>query len=153
MTADSLRRSTTAVFGAVAALSYGFAIQNRWVDRSVVMQIHLSPRHLRLTAAIHQQAAEKVLQLETLAEDIIGAHVVLVHDDTAKPASRYTVKVHLAIPGPDIHAEESASDLYAAMDLVVDKLSRQLRRRKTRLVDQRHGKIKKAVRAPKASVA
>jgi putative sigma-54 modulation protein len=108
------------------------------------MQIHLSPRHLRLTAAIHSHTAVKIGHLEDLAEDIVAAHVVLIHDETAKPKDRYSVKVHLAVPGPDIHAEEKDEDLYAALDLVVDKLARQLRKRKTRLQDKRRSKSQKA---------
>lgn len=115
------------------------------------MQIHLSPRHLRLTAAIHQHAASKVQPLEDLTDDIVAAHIVLIHDEAAKPADRYTVKVHLAIPGPDIHAEESHADLYAALDLVIDKLSRQLRKRKTRLTDKNRSKTAKVVRRRKLS--
>ncbi len=113
------------------------------------MQIHLSPRHLRLTAAIHQHAAGKVLHLEELTDDIVAAHIVLIHDEAAKPADRHTVKVHLAIPGPDIHAEESHADLYAALDLVIDKLARQLRKRKTRLTDKNRSKTAKIVRRRK----
>ncbi len=111
-----------------------------------VMQIHLSPRHLRLTAAIHRHTAEKIFHLEELNDQIVAAHVVLIHDENGKPADRYTVKVHLAIPGPDIHAQQSATDLYAALDLVMDKLARQLRKRKTRLTDKRRSKVQKAVK-------
>jgi putative sigma-54 modulation protein len=110
------------------------------------MQIHLSPRHLRLTAAIHRHCVEKIEQLEELAEEILAAHIVLIHDEAAKPADRHSVKVHLAVPGPDIHAEESADDLYAALDLVVDKLARQLRKRKTRLGDKRRSKTQAILR-------
>lgn len=117
------------------------------------MQIHLSPRHLRLTAAIHQHAASKILQLEDLVENIIAAHVVLIHDKNADPSDRHTVKVHLAIPGPDIHAEESHADLYAAIDLVMDKLGRQLRKRKTRLNDKRRTTTGRIVRSRKLNAA
>lgn len=117
------------------------------------MQIHLSPRHLRLTAAIHRHTADKVLQLEELTDQIVAAHVVLIHDENGRPDDRFTVKVHLAIPGPDIHAEESAADLYAAIDLVMDKLARQLRKRKTRLTDKRRSKVQKAVRRRRTGAA
>ena len=113
------------------------------------MQIHISPRHLRLTAAIHQHAAEKIEHLEQFAEEIIAAHVVLVHDEAAKPEDRYSAKVHLAVPGPDIHAEESNADLYTALDLVTAKLARQLRKRKTRRTDKSRAKTARSVRAAK----
>ena len=100
------------------------------------MQIHLSPRNLRLTGAIHAYVAEKIMRLEDLASEILAAHVVLVHDESAATGS-FCVKVHLAIAGPDIHASDVDADLYAAIDKVGDKLARQLRKRKTRLVDKR----------------
>lgn len=100
------------------------------------MQIHLSPRNLKLTAAIHGYAAEKIESLEGLA-DIIAAHVVLVCDDNAKPKDRFKVKAHLAVAGPDVHAEDTEADLYAAIDKAADKLARQLRKRKTAKVDKR----------------
>lgn len=97
------------------------------------MHIHLSPRHLTLTGAINSYVVDKVARLDHQTDHIIAAHVVLMHDESKKK-SNYVVKVHLAMPGPDIHAEDREDDLYAAVDLVVGKLARQLRKRKTRLV-------------------
>ena len=116
------------------------------------MQLHLSPRHVRLTAAMHRHVAEKIERLEDLTHEIVAAHVVLIHDETASPADAFTVKVHLAIPGPDIHAGECAAELYAALDLVMDKLARQLRKRKTRLTDQPRTKTQRAVRRRKTGI-
>ena len=113
------------------------------------MQLHLSPRHVRLTAAIHRHVAAKIEHLEEHTNEIVAAHVVLIHDATAKPADAFTVKVHLAIPGPDIHAEDSAAELYAALDVVMDKLARQLRKRKTKRTDKVRSKVQKAVRRRK----
>jgi putative sigma-54 modulation protein len=101
------------------------------------MQIHLSPRHLTLTAAIHGFVAEKIMRLEDIANQILAAHVVLLQDESAPPARRFCVKVHLALPGPDVHASDTEADLYAAIDKVSSKLARQLRKRKTRLTDKR----------------
>lgn len=117
------------------------------------MQLHLSPRHVKLTASIHRHVADKILHLEELTSEIVAAHVVLIHDENAKPADRETVKVHLAIAGPDIHAEESAETLYAALDVVIDKIARQLRKRKTKLNDKRRSKVQKAVRQRKTGMA
>jgi len=94
------------------------------------MQIHLSPRNIALTGAIHSFVAEKITHLEEYGEPIIAAHVVLLHDKNKK--NPYVVKVHLAMPGPDIHGEDAESVLYAAIDKVIDKLTSQLRKRKTR---------------------
>ena len=101
------------------------------------MQIHLSPRNVRLTGAIHAYVAEKIMRLEDIASEILAAHVVLLHDRRSVSGSSFCVKVHLAISGPDIHASDVDGDLYAAIDKISDKLARQLRKRKTRLVDKR----------------
>ena len=97
------------------------------------MQIHLSPRHLTLTASIYGHVADKINHLETLTDRILAAHVVLLHDETK--TKQYIVKVHLAVPGPDLHAEDAEDDLYLAIDKVVTKLGQQLRKRKTRITD------------------
>src|SRR4051794_9623985 len=108
------------------------------------MQIHLSPRHLQLTASIHQAVAMQVGQLEDLGADILGAHVVLISDVAAKKGKRHTVKVHLAISGTDIHAEHTEDDLYIALERVTEKAARQLRKRKTALNDKRRQTTQKA---------
>jgi len=115
------------------------------------MQIHLSPRHLVLTAAIHSYVAEKVEHLESITGNILAAHVVLLHDETK--TKRHVVKVHLAVPGPDIHAEDAEADLYAAIDKVVDKLAQQLRKRKTRLVSTKKHKMQLATESRKRGYA
>jgi putative sigma-54 modulation protein len=107
------------------------------------MQIHLSPRNLRLTAAIHQHAATKILHLEDIADDIIAAHVVIMNEDGVS-RKQFTVKAHLAVPGPDIHAEKSGDDLYLVLDEVADRLARQLRKRRTAFVDKRREKSRRA---------
>lgn len=108
------------------------------------MHIHISPRNLKLTAAIHAYVAEKVSHLEHISNEVIAAHVVIWHDDTRSPSKAFCVKVHLAVPGPDLHAEEHNADMYAAIDKVAEKLARQLRKRKTRIKDQVKQKTQKA---------
>ncbi len=111
------------------------------------MQIHLSPRHMTLTAAIHSYVCEKVAHLETMAPSIVAAHIVLMHDETKK--KRYVVKVHLALPGPDVHAEDAEDDLYAAIDLTINKLAQQLRKYKTKRTETKKHKLRVAKEAMK----
>ena len=99
------------------------------------MQIHLSPRNIALTAAIHSFIADKMSHLEEHGVQIIAAHIVLLHDQNKKKP--FSVKVHLAVPGPDIFSEDAESDLYAAIDTVVHKLAMQLSKRKTKHKDHK----------------
>jgi len=114
------------------------------------MQIHLSPRHLTLTAAIHSHVAEKLNHLETLTESIVAAHVVLLHDETK--TKKYIVKAHLAVPGPDLHAQDAEDDLYLAIDKVAAKLAQQLRKRKTKTNDAKKHRTQKAAEARKSGL-
>ncbi|MEY4485096.1 MAG: ribosome-associated translation inhibitor RaiA [Verrucomicrobiota bacterium] len=108
------------------------------------MQLHISPRNLRLTAAIHLYTAEKISAVENLG-DIIAAHVVLVNDEFAKASERFRVKAHLAVAGPDIHSDVASADLYAALDKTSSTLGRLLRKRKTALVDKSRQTKQRAV--------
>jgi putative sigma-54 modulation protein len=112
------------------------------------MQLHISPRHLTLTASIHQHVAGVVLQLEELTE-IIAVHCVLVKNEAADPNDRFRAKFHLALPGPDIFGEESAADLHVALDMVTKQLERQLRKRKTRLTDKKRSTAQRKTRKVK----
>lgn len=99
------------------------------------MKIQLHPRHLHLSETIVSFASEKLSHLDDITASVISANVILTQHHAARPANRFTVKVRLAVPGRDVHAAESASDLYSAIDGVESKLARQLRKRKTRLKD------------------
>ncbi len=113
------------------------------IGHHCIMQIHLSPRHIRLSAAIHAHVASVIGQVEDLAE-IFAAHVVLEHDDAAKPADRNSAKIHLALQGRDAFATATAETIHAALDLVGAKLARQLRKKKTAAIDKPRRKAQRA---------
>lgn len=100
-----------------------------------------------LTAAIHSYVCEKIVHLEDMAPTLIAAHVVILHDETKK--KKHVVKVHLALPGPDIYAEDAEDDLYAAIDLTVAKLAQQLRKNKTKRTEAKTHKLRVAKEAMK----
>ena len=114
------------------------------------MQIHLSPRHLKLTATMHSHVCAKVAHLEELSDELLAVHVVLFHDERKNPKKSHTVKMHIAMPGPDIHAEDSQPDIYTAMDMVIDKAAQQLRKRKTRLKDKSRRDVQRATEKKKS---
>lgn len=104
------------------------------------MHVHITPRHLPLTDGIDTYVKNKLSHLDHFEGRIIGAHVVLWHDQSAHPDRQFRVKVHLAVPGPDLFAEAGENDLYAAIDKVEEKLNGELRKRKTKLVDRHRHK-------------
>ena len=102
---------------------------------------------MTLTAAIFSYVCEKVEHLETMTPTIIAAHIVLLHDETKK--KRHVVKIHLALPGPDVQEEKDKDDLYAAIDITIDKLSQQLRKYKTKRTEVKKHKLRVAKEAMK----
>ncbi len=103
------------------------------------MKISVTARKMELTDAIRNYAEEKVGKLEKYMDGILEAQVLL------------RVEKHWQVAEGSIHgrstdftARESGEDLYAAIDGLTDKLERQLRKHKTRMLNRR----KKAAVAP-----
>ena len=126
------------------------------------MHIHLSPRHMPLTEAIHQAVATHLWSARgARGGNHRGARGAGAFRGGGARGDRSPIRVHLAIAGPDIFATASGErSLYIAMELVTGKLARQLRERKTarkdkgRTVTQRAleqerltGTLPKAIRA------
>ncbi|HKT97134.1 MAG TPA: ribosome-associated translation inhibitor RaiA, partial [Paraburkholderia sp.] len=61
---------------------------------------------------------------------------------------RQKVEVNLHLKGKDIFVESANGDMYAAIDLVVDKLDRQVVRHKDRLQGHQHESLKYQPAAP-----
>lgn len=95
------------------------------------MNLRIGARHLELTDALRGYVEDKIGRLERYEPRVIDAHVELSHD-TSRPGQEFVARVNVAVPGPDLHAEQSCSDMYAAIDGVADKLERMLRKRQTR---------------------
>jgi len=108
------------------------------------MQIHISPRDIKLTPAIHSYVAQRIDSLEHFGLNLIGAHIALWHDTTRAKKHAFVVKVHLALRGPDVHAEDHGHDLYQAIDVITERLAEQLRHRKSKLVKGSRERSRKA---------
>jgi putative sigma-54 modulation protein len=93
--------------------------------------------HLDLTPALKTYVREKVERLFRHEERIVRLRVELECDSKQAVSQRFTAKAHIQIHGPDINAHESADDCYKAVDFLVDKMDRMLRRRSTELKEKR----------------
>ncbi len=93
------------------------------------MQITVTARHLEITEALRRYAEEKVARLQKFVDQITAAHVVLSIEK-----HRQIAEVTLRVRELTIHGEESSDDLYCAIDLVADKIERQIVRYKEKIV-------------------
>ncbi|EPE2458021.1 ribosome hibernation-promoting factor, HPF/YfiA family [Enterococcus faecalis] len=87
--------------------------------------------NIEVTEAIRDYVEKKVGKLERYFSDSPEATVHV----NLKVYTEKTAKVEVTIPLPYLvlRAEETSPDLYASIDLVVDKLERQIRKFKTKI--------------------
>ncbi len=93
------------------------------------MQLTFTGRNLEITEALRRYAEEKVVRLQKFVDQITSAHVILSIEKY-----RQIAEVTLRVRELTIRGEESSDDLYCAIDLVVDKIERQIVRYKEKIV-------------------
>ena len=92
--------------------------------------VKVTGRHLQITGAINDYVTRKIEALHLDYPKIIEAHVIL-----AVEKYRHAAEVILVCSNHiTIEAREQTDDMYAAIDGVVDKVGRQMRKYKTRLM-------------------
>lgn len=102
------------------------------------MKFILSTHNVTLTKAIEDHILQKIEKLEHLDRFATSARVTLEHDNLRGPERQFTCGMRLAVPGPDIFAEDSESDMYAAIDMVSKKIGQQLRKRHSKMKARKH---------------
>lgn len=104
-----------------------FAVIN--TTRMNMAQILVSGVHLELTDALKQTVCAKVERLLRHNPRIVRVHVELIHARSRDHSREFGAQIRLEVPGPDIVVREESDDLYKSIDILVDKVDRQLRRR------------------------
>lgn len=97
------------------------------------MNIVINGKHVELTEALTTYVREKFSKLSTYFEHIIETDVTLSVEQTKNKEDRQTVEVTIWASGAVLRACESSFDMYAAVDLVLDKLERQIVKYKEKL--------------------
>lgn len=102
------------------------------------MNLNVSGHHLDVTPAIRRYVSAKLERVKRHFDHVIDAHVILSVDKLRQKA-----EVTLRVRGKDIHCECEEQDLYAAIDLLVDKLDRQVIKYKGKRFDKQHPSSKR----------
>lgn len=94
------------------------------------MKINVRGNNIDVTEALRDFVEKKVSRLEKYFDDASSAQA-----NVALSVQRDEHKVEVTIPFPRllVRAEETSEDMYASVDLVVQKLERQIRKYKTRV--------------------
>ena len=96
------------------------------------MNINVVFRHMETTEALKQYAIEKVSKIKKYIDAPIEVHVVL-----SVEKFRHIAEVTFSINGFVVKGQEETEDMYAAIDMVMDKIERQVRKYKDRLKNKR----------------
>ena len=96
------------------------------------MQINLTGHHVEITDALRQYVTNKIERLERHFDYVTNVHVVLSIEKLQQKAE---ATMHMS--GADVFADSVHEDMYAAIDGLVDKLDRQVKKHKEKLKDHR----------------
>lgn len=98
------------------------------------MQINVSGHHIEVTGALHDYVENKLNRLERHFDRITQIDVIL-----SVEKQRQKAEATIRIAGGEIFADAESEDLYAAIDMLTDKLDRQLIKQKEKIKDRKHG--------------
>ena len=93
------------------------------------MKLTIHGRQLNVTSAIENYIKKKIGRLDRYLPSVNEARVEVTKEQTGQSKQRYTVQVTLHDSGGQIlRGEERDAELSSAVDLVVDKMHRQIGR-------------------------
>jgi putative sigma-54 modulation protein len=110
------------------------------------MNIIVAGRHLDITPALKKYAEEKIKKFSRYLSNISEAIVTL-----SVEKYRHKVEVLLKVNGVLIQAEGITGEIYSSIDEVVEKLERQVKKYKEKLVSHRKGEGKAGVIEPEVA--
>ncbi|MFC3337556.1 ribosome hibernation-promoting factor, HPF/YfiA family [Paracandidimonas soli] len=102
------------------------------------MSLNISGRHLEITPAIREYVMNKMARVSRHFDNVIDTQVVLSVEKL-----EHTAEVTMRLRGKDIHCEATDENLYAAIDLLADKIDRQVIKYKTKAQSHAHEPAKR----------
>ena len=106
------------------------------------MNLTISGHHLELTPAIREYVQGKLERIKRHFDHVIDIAVILTVANLPEKEKRQKAEINLRVRGKDLHAESIATNLYAAIDTLIDKLDRQVIKYKTKTKSRPHAAIK-----------
>ena len=96
------------------------------------MQLNVTGHGLDMTDSLQNYVESKFEKLERHFDHVTNVHVILSVEKLRQKA-----EATLHISGADIFADCTDEDMYAAIDALIDKLDRQVKKHKEKLTDHR----------------
>jgi putative sigma-54 modulation protein len=99
------------------------------------MNLNITGHHIEVTPALREYVQGKVDKVIRHFDHVTSVHVILSVEKLVQKA-----EITLHVKGKDIYADSSDADLYAAIDLLIDKLDRQVQKYKSKQNDHGHSR-------------
>jgi putative sigma-54 modulation protein len=99
------------------------------------MQIELTGDHVVITSALREYVESKFGRIERHFDNLIGVHVVL-----SVEKQRHKAEATVQAGRATLFADAVEEDMYAAIDAMLDKIDRQVKKHKEKLTAHRAGK-------------
>ncbi|MDO4170477.1 MAG: ribosome-associated translation inhibitor RaiA [Lachnospiraceae bacterium] len=96
------------------------------------MRFIISGKNIEVTDGLRTAVEDKLSKLDKFFTDETEIFVTL-----SVERNRQKIEVTIPMKGQVIRAEQDSSDMYVSVDLVVDIIERQIRRYKTKLMNQK----------------
>ena len=94
------------------------------------MQLNLTGHHVVITAALRDYVDNKLERLQRHFDHLTDVHCILTVEKLQHKAE---ATVHVS--GGKLYADAIEDDMYAAIDGLIDKLDRQVKKHKEKLTD------------------
>ena len=94
------------------------------------MQLSVSGHHIDMTDALQSYVENKMERLERHFDQVTNIHVIL---SVEKQRQKAEATIH--ITGNDLFATAEDGNMYAAIDALVDKLDRQIKKHKEKVTN------------------
>ena len=109
------------------------------------MELVITGKGIDITDALRKYAADKLNRITRNVDGILSTQVEFSIIKNPSVSDNQVVEVKLVAGGTIIRGEEASDGMYKSIDLVSDKIERQIRRHKQRLEDRRHNRTKTAL--------
>lgn len=97
------------------------------------MKYEIRGENIKITESIHDYLVSKIDKIERYFDKSDGIDVAVVHVNIEVHKNESKLEVTIPLKHVTLRAEELRDDLYAAIDVVSEKLERQVRKYKTRV--------------------
>lgn len=94
------------------------------------MQLSITGHHIEVTPALRERVASKIDKIERHFDHLTDAHVILTVEK-----QRHKAEATVSASGARLFAEAVDDDMYTAIDMLIDKLDRQVKKHKEKMTD------------------